>query len=117
MGFTVISITVALVAALIPILFMPDIVGRLFREFGLTLVAAIVASAFVSLTLTPTMCAHLLARANKRRPGRFGLFCERVIDRMHRLYGGSLTWALRLRWLTLTRRVALPPRRSACTSN
>ena len=61
MGFTVISITVALVAALIPILFMPDIVGRLFREFGLTLVAAIVASALVSLTLTPMMCSQLLS--------------------------------------------------------
>src|SRR6185436_369160 len=62
MAFTVISITVALIAALIPILFLPDIVGRLFREFGLTLVAAIVVSALVSLTLTPMMCAHLLGR-------------------------------------------------------
>ena len=102
MGFTVISIAVALVAALIPILFMPDIVGRLFREFGLTLVAAIVASAVVSLTLTPTMCAHLLRRDEMRPDGRFGVFCERVLDRSIALYGGSLNWALRHRWLTLT---------------
>ena len=58
MGFTVIAITVALIAALIPILFMPDIVGRLFREFGLTLIAAIVTSAVVSLTLTPMLCGR-----------------------------------------------------------
>jgi hydrophobe/amphiphile efflux-1 (HAE1) family protein len=102
MGFTVISIAVALVAALIPILFMPDIVGRLFREFGLTLVAAIVASAIVSLTLTPTMCAHLLRRDEMRPDGRFGAFCERVLDRSIALYAGSLNWALRHRWLTLT---------------
>ena len=60
LGFTVISIAVALVAALIPILFMPDVVGRLFREFGLTLVAAIGTSAVVALTLTPMMCGQLL---------------------------------------------------------
>ena len=85
MGFTVISITVALIAALIPILFMPDIVGRLFREFGLTLVAAIVASALVSLTLTPMLCSRLLVHRQRpqRRPSRPGM---RKSDRaMHRI--------------------------------
>ena len=67
LGFTVISIAVALVAALIPILFMPDVVGRLFREFGLTLVAAIGTSTAVALTLTPMMCGQLLLPA---APGR-----------------------------------------------
>ena len=66
MVFTIISITAALIAALIPILFLPDIVGRLFREFGLTLVAAVVTSAFVSLTLTPMMCAHIIGPARTR---------------------------------------------------
>ena len=59
-GFTVLSITAALMAALIPVLFMPDVVGRYFREFGITLVAAIVASALVSLTLTPMLCSRFL---------------------------------------------------------
>ena len=67
MGFTIVSITAALVAALIPMLFMPDVVGRYFREFGVTLVAAIVASAIVSLTLTPMLCGRLLdARASRK---------------------------------------------------
>src|SRR5579863_1956559 len=79
MGFTVISITVALIAALIPILFMPDVVGRLFREFGLTLVAAIVASALVTLTLTPMMCSQLLSVGGSRRSGRPGRSFETVI--------------------------------------
>ena len=75
MGFTIISIAVALIAALIPVLFMPDIVGRLFREFGLTLVAAIIASAVVSLTLTPMMCGQLLTA---RRVGRGRAFRPHV---------------------------------------
>jgi multidrug efflux pump len=107
MGFTVISIAVALVAALIPILFMPDIVGRLFQEFGLTLVAAIVASAIVSLTLTPTMCAHLLRREETRPDRRFDVVSERIVERCITVYAGSLNWALRHRWLTLTVAAAL----------
>ena len=110
MGFTVISITVALIAALIPILFMPDIVGRLFREFGLTLVAAIVASALVSLTLTPMLCGRLLGRGDRGRAGsRRPLLC-----RSHRgciaWYAKSLDWTLRLSWLTLIVAVALAGR-------
>ena len=101
MGFTVISITVALIAALIPILFMPDIVGRLFREFGLTLVAAIVASALISLTLTPMLCSRLLTVDSARSTGRFGRASERVIARCTAWYAGSLNWTLRHHWLTL----------------
>ncbi len=103
MAFTVISITAALVAALIPILFMPDIVGRYFREFGVTLVVAIVSSAVVSLTLTPMLCAHLL---NRRKPA--------VAPRKRRLqgvvakgYARSLDWTLRHRTSTLALTLAV----------
>jgi len=101
MGFTVVSIAVALIAGLIPILFMPDIVGRLFREFGLTLVAAVLTSVLVSLTLTPTMCGQLLRARAGRPEGRVGAAIERAINRCVELYGRSLDLALRLRWLTL----------------
>jgi len=105
MGFTVISIAVALVAALIPILFMPDVVGRLFREFGLTLVAAIGTSAVVALTLTPMMCGQLLTRPDPQETGRFnaiGRRIGRIISGCVDLYARSLNWTLRRRWLTLT---------------
>jgi multidrug efflux pump len=99
-GFTIVSITAALVAALTPVLFMPDVVGRYFREFGVTLVAAVVASAAVSLTLTPMMCGHLLGRnrdgaAEKPASGRIQTF---VNDR----YRQSLDWFLRHRAVTLS---------------
>jgi len=93
MAFTVISITVALVAALIPILFMPDIVGRYFREFGVTLVVAIVSSAIVSLTLTPMLCGHLLGRRKSEAAygkGRLQLMAAAG-------YARSLGWTLRHR--------------------
>ena len=105
MGFTVISIAVALVAALIPILFMPDVVGRLFREFGLTLVAAIGTSAVVALTLTPMMCGQLLTSPDPQETGRFnaiGRRIGRIISGCVDLYARSLNWTLRRRWLTLT---------------
>jgi hydrophobe/amphiphile efflux-1 (HAE1) family protein len=101
MGFTVVSITVALIAALIPILFMPDIVGRLFREFGLTLVAAIATSALVSLTLTPMLCSQLLSRERHRRKGRFARASEKAIGRCTEFYAATLTWTLRHCWLTI----------------
>jgi hydrophobe/amphiphile efflux-1 (HAE1) family protein len=91
-GFTVLSITAALVAALIPVLFMPDVVGRYFREFGMTLVAAIVASALVSLTLTPMLCGHFLREGVRPR--------ERE-SRLLRGYMRSLGWVLRHRALTV----------------
>ena len=91
-GFTVLSISAALVAALIPILFMPDVVGRCFREFGVTLVAAIVASALVSLTLTPMLCSRFLRKAEPRRRRESPLL---------RGYRSSLDWVLRHRALTV----------------
>jgi len=101
MSFTVISITVALIAALIPILFMPDIVGRLFREFGLTLVAAIVTSALVSLTLTPMLCSRLLPAGERCRGGRFYQLCDKAIARYTAFYTTGLNWTLRHHWLTM----------------
>ncbi len=104
LGFTVISITAALISALIPVLFMPDVVGRYFREFGVTLVAAIVASAVVSLTLTPMLCSRLLKRTNAtasdHMPGRvqawFGWLYERTLDwtLRHRAVSLALTLAV-----------------------
>ena len=77
-GFTVLSISAALIAALIPVLFMPDVVGRYFREFGITLVAAIVASALVSLTLTPMLCSRFLRQVEPGRDRRRVGFAARV---------------------------------------
>ena len=70
-GFTILSLTVSLIAVLIPLLFMGDIVGRLFREFAITLSVAILVSAAVSLTLTPMLCAKLLSHREEHEPGRF----------------------------------------------
>jgi multidrug efflux pump len=93
-GFTIISLTFSLVAVLIPLLFMGDVVGRLFREFAITLAVAILISAVVSLTLTPMMCAKLLRHTPETEQGRFyrasGDFFERVISR----YGVMLNWVL-----------------------
>ena len=84
MSFTIVSITAALISALIPLLFMADVVGRYFREFGVTLVAAVSASAFVTLTLTPMMCGRLLGprtpRCADRAPGAFGRAYDRTLD-------------------------------------
>ena len=107
MGFTVLAITMSLVAGLVPLLFMPDIIGRLFRELGLTLVAAIVASAIVSLTVTPMMCGQLLGTREQARPGRISGFCARAIDRLVGGYADSLDWPLRFRWVTLLGAAAL----------
>ncbi|MBL8453120.1 MAG: MdtB/MuxB family multidrug efflux RND transporter permease subunit [Zoogloea sp.] len=100
-GFTIISLTVSLIAVLIPLLFMGDVVGRLFREFAITLAIAILISAFVSLTLTPMMCARLLRHVPDAEQGRFykvtGAFFDRVIAR----YGVMLEWVLQRQGLTL----------------
>jgi len=100
-GFTIISLTVSLIAVLIPLLFMGDVVGRLFREFAITLAVAILISAVVSLTLTPMMCARLLHHTPVEKQGRFyrasGRFIENVITR----YGILLKWVLRHQGLTL----------------
>ncbi|HEX3175226.1 MAG TPA: efflux RND transporter permease subunit, partial [Methylomirabilota bacterium] len=100
-GFTILSLTVSLIAVLIPLLFMGDIVGRLFREFALTLSAAILVSAVVSLTLTPMMCAKLLKPATEHHPGRFARAAERAFDGLLAFYGRTLGWVLRHQGLTL----------------
>ncbi len=105
-AFTIISLTFSLVAVLIPLLFMGDVVGRLFREFAITLAVSILISAVVSLTLTPMMCAKLLHHIPEAEQGRFyrasGLFFERVISR----YGKMLTWVLDHQGITLLTAIA-----------
>jgi multidrug efflux pump len=93
-GFTILSLTVSLVAVLIPLLFMADVVGRLFREFAVTLGVTIIISAVVSLTLTPMMCATLLRHTPPERQGRVYRWSERVFTRVIERYGTSLRWVL-----------------------
>ena len=101
-GFTVISLTVSLIAVFIPLLFMTGLVGRMFREFALTLTIAVVTSAVVSLTLTPMMCSRLLRQeaAGATRGGITRMF-HRAIDGTVELYRQSLEWVLRHETLTL----------------
>jgi hydrophobe/amphiphile efflux-1 (HAE1) family protein len=94
-GFTVISLTLSLIAVFIPLLFMGGVVGRLFREFALTLSIAVAISAVVSLTLTPMMCARLLRPEREERHGRFFAWSERVWARLLAGYERSLAWVLR----------------------
>ncbi len=100
-GFTIISLTVSLIAVLIPLLFMGEVVGRLFREFAITLAVAILISALVSLTLTPMMCARFLKHVPEDQQGKFfrssGAFFDRVIHR----YGEMLDWVLERQRATL----------------
>ena len=101
-GFTLISLTFSLIAVLIPLLFMADVVGRLFREFAITLAVAILISLVVSLTLTPMMCARLLKREPKEEEqGRFYRASGAWIDWLIRHYGRGLQWVLRHQPLTL----------------
>ncbi|MDE1949862.1 MAG: efflux RND transporter permease subunit, partial [Burkholderiales bacterium] len=93
-GFTIISLTVSLIAVLIPLLFMGDVVGRLFHEFAITLAVAILISAFVSLTLTPMMSARLLRPESERRPGRLGARAGRAFEDGIAAYGRALDWVL-----------------------
>jgi len=94
-GFTVISLSFSLVAVFIPLIFMTGIVGRLFREFAITLSIAVVVSAIVSLTLTPMMCARLLEAEDKTRHGRFYEATESFFKGMLSLYESGLRWVLR----------------------
>jgi multidrug efflux pump len=101
-GFTVLSMSLSLIAVFIPILLMGDIVGRLFREFAVTLSAAILVSLVVSLTLTPMMCARLLKTpAQTKPPGRVSRALGRFFDALLRGYDRSLTWALKHSLLTV----------------
>jgi multidrug efflux pump len=93
-GFTILSLTVSLIAVLIPLLFMGDVVGRLFREFAVTLSVTILVSAFVSLTLTPMMCAKLLHHKEPAEQGRFYRWSERIFVRVIDFYGRTLSWVL-----------------------
>jgi multidrug efflux pump len=94
-GFTVLSISLSLVAVFIPLLFMGGQVGRLFREFAVTLSAAVMISLVISLTTTPMMCAWLLKPGGlERQPGKLALWAERGFDRVLRAYEHSLDWAL-----------------------
>lgn len=94
-GFTVLSISISLVAVFIPLLFMGGQVGRLFREFAVTLSAAVMISLLISLTTTPMMCAYLLRQHDpERRPGRLARAFEGGFDRLHSGYRASLDWAL-----------------------
>ena len=101
-GFTVISLTLSLIAVFIPLLFMTGLVGRMFREFALTLTIAVVTSAIVSLTLTPMMCSRLL-RQHSEESGGGGItsIFHRAVDWTVELYGRSLEWVLRHERLTL----------------
>ena len=100
-GFTIISLTVSLIAVLIPLLFMGDVVGRLFREFAVTLAVTIILSAVVSLTLTPMMCSRILRHTPKEQQGRFFKASERVFDGMIAFYGRTLKFVLGYQTITL----------------
>ncbi|MCH8618697.1 MdtB/MuxB family multidrug efflux RND transporter permease subunit [Undibacterium sp. TS12] len=93
-GFTIISLTVSLIAVLIPLLFMGDVVGRLFHEFAITLAVSILISAFVSLTLTPMMCARLLHHEREEDFGAVKRAIGRMFDKTIEGYGRMLTWVL-----------------------
>ena len=100
-GFTLVSLTLSLIAVLIPLLFMADVVGRLFREFAITLAVAILISLVISLTLTPMMCARLLRHEPEAEQGRFYRGAGAVIDGMIERYAVGLRWVLRHQPLTL----------------
>jgi multidrug efflux pump len=100
-GFTILSLTVSLIAVLIPLLFMGDVVGRLFREFAVTLAVTIILSAVVSLTLTPMMSARLLRHNPKEKQGRIYQYTERAFEAMIAFYGRTLKVVLRYQTITL----------------
>ncbi|MBN8906852.1 MAG: efflux RND transporter permease subunit, partial [Rhodospirillales bacterium] len=93
-GFTIVSLTVSLIAVFIPLLFMTGVVGRLFQEFAVTLSIAVVVSAIVSLTLTPMMCGRFLRPLEEKPPGRFARWSEAGFDRLLGAYRRSLDWSL-----------------------
>ncbi len=105
-GFTILSLTVSLIAVLIPLLFMGDVVGRLFREFAVTLAVTIVISAVVSLTLTPMMTARMVRHHPKEKQGRIFRASERVFESMIAFYGRTLKFVLRYQAITLLVAVA-----------
>jgi len=105
-GFTIISLTVSLIAVLIPLLFMGGVIGRLFREFAVTLAVTIILSAVVSLTLTPMMCSRILRHTPAEQQGRFFKASERVFENIIAFYGRTLKFVLRFQTVTLLVAVA-----------
>ncbi len=99
--FTILSLTISLIAVLIPLLFMSDIVGRLFREFALTLAVTILISAFVSLTLTPMMCARILRHQEKNQMSLFAQRAGQILDNLIAAYSRSLQWILERPFFTM----------------
>ena len=100
-GFTIMSLTISLIAVLIPLLFMSDVVGRLFREFAITLAVTILVSAVVSLTLTPMMCSRILQDKATAKQTKFYYWSEKVFNSIIAAYGRGLTIVLRHRFTTL----------------
>ncbi|MGD0768310.1 MAG: efflux RND transporter permease subunit [Tepidisphaeraceae bacterium] len=101
-SFTILAMTISLAAVFVPLVFMPGLVGRIFREFAITIIVVIFASGIVSLTLTPMMCSRMLARRGKTlRRTRMERLGTAVIDRVLLVYGKSLWWFLRYRWISL----------------
>ena len=100
-GFTIVSLTISLIAVLIPLLFMGDIVGRLFREFAITLSVTILVSAVVSLTLTPMMCSRLLKNTHGQKKSRFYEISEHAFESTIAFYGRTLKWVLKHQFATL----------------
>ena len=100
-GFTIVSLTVSLIAVFIPLLFMTGVVGKLFQEFAVTLSVAVVVSAVVSLTLTPMMCGQLLRPACEHRPGWLSRITEAGFVAVLAFYRRTLRWALRRQGLVL----------------
>jgi hydrophobic/amphiphilic exporter-1 (mainly G- bacteria), HAE1 family len=100
-GFTIVSMTISLVAVFIPVLFMGGILGRLLREFAVTIIVAVLISGLVSLTLTPMLCSRMLADEHKKKHGRIYAFSERMFDALLGSYRQSLAWVLRHQRLTL----------------
>jgi multidrug efflux pump len=100
-GFTIMSLTISLIAVLIPLLFMGGVIGRLFSEFAVTLAVTIVISAVVSLTLVPMLCARILRRKAERAPSRFERFSEGLFDKTLAAYERGLRWVLQHQVLTL----------------
>jgi multidrug efflux pump len=105
-GFTIISLTVSLIAVLIPLLFMGDVVGRLFREFAVTLAVTIILSAVVSLTLSPMMCSRILRHTPQEQQGRFFKASERAFESMIAFYGRTLKFVFQFQTVTLLVAVA-----------
>ncbi len=105
-AFTILSLTVSLIAVLIPLLFMGDVVGRLFREFAITLGVTILFSAVVSLTLTPMMCARLLHHTPEEEQGKLYRVSQRLWERVIEIYGTTLRWVLQRQTATLLVAVA-----------